>query len=262
MTPAESASALLAAWDGAARLDPAEFPVADPDAGLVIQDLLIALREARGERRLGYKIGFTNRSIWPLYGVHHPIWGPVWDRTVVPLSGTTTRLRPAVWSLPRLEPEIVLGLARSPRHADPDHVFECLAWVAHGVEIVTSPWPDWRFTAAQAIAAQGLHGGLHIGPPLSSREIAGPAALSALSLELSCNDQPVARGEGSAVLDGPVQALGHLVSELARRGDTLAPGCLVTTGTLTDAQALRAGDTWRTRLSGIALPGLEIVCEA
>ena len=33
------------------------------------------LRIARGERPLGYKIGFTNRGIWDRYGVHAPIWG-------------------------------------------------------------------------------------------------------------------------------------------------------------------------------------------
>ena len=44
-------------------------------------DTLRRLRIARGEKPLGYKIGFTNRSIWERYGVHQPIWGPVWDST-------------------------------------------------------------------------------------------------------------------------------------------------------------------------------------
>lgn len=43
------------------------------------------------------------------------------------------------------------------------------------------------------------------------------------------------------------------------------PGCqplqadeLVTTGTITAAQPVRAGETWRTELRGIALPGLAV----
>ena len=40
------------------------------------------LRLARGDQPMGFKIGFTNRSLWPLYGVFQPIWAPVWDRTV------------------------------------------------------------------------------------------------------------------------------------------------------------------------------------
>ena len=37
------------------------------------------LRLQRGERPRGYKIGFTNRTIWPIYDVYAPIWGTVWD---------------------------------------------------------------------------------------------------------------------------------------------------------------------------------------
>ncbi|NBO20261.1 MAG: hydratase, partial [Proteobacteria bacterium] len=41
-----------------------------------------ALRLARGERGRGFKLGFTNRSIWPIYGVYAPIWGTVYDSTL------------------------------------------------------------------------------------------------------------------------------------------------------------------------------------
>ena len=32
---------------------------------------------------VGRKIGFTNRAIWPKYGVYQPIWGTVYDRTLI-----------------------------------------------------------------------------------------------------------------------------------------------------------------------------------
>ncbi len=258
MIPQDPADRLLAAWDGAASLDPAAFPIADLDTALAVQARIVARREARGERRLGHKIGFTNRSLWPLYGVHHPIWGPVWHTTVTWLDRPEARLSVGRWAEPRLEPEIVLGLARSPRTTDIDHVHDCLDWVAHGVEIVTSPWPAWRFSAAQALAAQGLHGALLIGPRVPVADIGGPAALAALRLHLSRDGQAVASGEGRAVLDGPVQALSHLVAELARRGESLPAGSVITTGTLTDAQVLAPGQTWRTRLEGVPLAGLTI----
>jgi hypothetical protein len=46
------------------------------------------------------------------------------------------------------------------------------------------------------------------------------------------------------------------VVELGRRELRIEPGAIVTTGTLTDAQALDPAQRWRTRLSGIDLPGL------
>jgi len=213
---------------------------------------------ARGERPLGYKIGFTNRTIWPIYGVHHPIWGPVYDTTVTMLEGTHARLSLARFIEPRLEPEIVFGLATRPQCADVDALFACIEWIAHGVEIVQSPFPGWKFDAAQAVAAQALHGALLVGPRRPRDVVAGPAALAQFSLALSLDGQPVARGTGDVVLGSPLLALGHLVSELSHRGQSLAPGSVVTTGTLTDAQVLRPGQHWHTVLAGIDLPGLEI----
>ena len=40
------------------------------------------LRIARGEAPRGYKVGFTNRGLWPVYNVFAPIWGTVYDSTL------------------------------------------------------------------------------------------------------------------------------------------------------------------------------------
>jgi 2-oxo-3-hexenedioate decarboxylase len=55
-----------------------------------------------------------------------------------------------------------------------------------------------------------------------------------------------------------LQALGHLVAGLAARGERVAAGIVVTTGTLTDAQPLTAGQRWHTTLTGVPLPGLTL----
>ena len=77
------ASELLAAHDRAALI---ELPSARPggltvDEAYAVAARVAQLRKARGERPRGWKIGFTNRGIWDRYGVHAPIWGPVWDTT-------------------------------------------------------------------------------------------------------------------------------------------------------------------------------------
>ena len=88
------------------------------------------------------------------------------------------------------------------------------------------------------------------------------AALSGLRLTLSCQGKPIAQGRGADVLDGPVQALGHLVAGLADRGERLAAGSVITTGTLTDAQPLSAGQHWRTAIDGVPLSGLSLSVNA
>ncbi|MEY4074166.1 MAG: hypothetical protein RJA29_1523, partial [Pseudomonadota bacterium] len=59
------------------------------DTGQAYQQALSvrALREQRGEQPRGFKIGFTNRTIWPLYQVYAPIWGTVWDTTLKVCEG-------------------------------------------------------------------------------------------------------------------------------------------------------------------------------
>src|SRR5437763_6624265 len=65
---------------------------------------------------------------------------------------------------PRIEPEIVLHLASAPSAgvSEPE-LFGCIDRIAHGFEIVHSIFPGWIFTAADAVAAYGVHGALLLG---------------------------------------------------------------------------------------------------
>lgn len=260
MADRSTAARILDACDRGATIDRAALPLpADLGDAEALQAEIVALRRARGERPLGYKIGFTNRTIWPVYGVHHPIWAPVWDRTVTQLDGTLATVAVDRFVEPRVEPEIVFGLGRVPTSSDPQAVVDSIAWIAHGFEIVQSPFPGWRFSAAEAIAAQSLHGALLIGPRKHRSHFPDMRALASFTLELSLGERAVAVGEARDVLDGPLFALCHLVAELSRRGESLARDAIVTTGAITDAQPLHEGQTWRSRLHGIELPGLTLV---
>ena len=64
---------------------PAESVASIPnDVALAYQTALQVrqLRVQRGEQPRGFKIGFTNRSIWERYQVFVPIWGTVWNTTL------------------------------------------------------------------------------------------------------------------------------------------------------------------------------------
>lgn len=269
--PAElSSELLLDACDRARPLAREDYaPLHDLARAEALQTGIAVARIARGERPVGYKIGFTNRSIWPLYGVFHPIWGPVWNSTVRSVEAGDAGENALIdvdlsrFVQPRLEPEIVIGLRATPRAPTPEAVCEAAQWFAHGFEIVQCPYPEWRFTAAEAVAAQSLHGALIVGPRRPLREPGDRAQdvvdrLAALGVELSLDGAPVARGHGREALDGPLHAIAHLAHELSLRGHSIEPGALVTTGTLTDAQPLFAGQHWTSRIEGAELPGLGI----
>lgn len=212
-----------------------------------------ALREARGERPVGFKIGFTNRTIWERYRVFAPIWGTVWDGTLQHCADGRATLGLQRLCQPRLEPELVFGLrATPPRDATLEQLFEALDWLATGFEVVQSHCADWRFGAPETVADGSLHARLFVGPAQAVRSWAGSGAaldtrLAACRVRLARDGVPVDEGRGANVLDGPLHALQHFVHELQRcpGAPALRPGDVVTTGTWTDAWPLVPGQTWQ-----------------
>jgi 2-oxo-3-hexenedioate decarboxylase len=261
------ASRLMQAWDSAslAPLPSSRSEGFDLPSAWRVASELFDRRQARGEVVAGWKIGFTNRSIWERYGVHAPIWGPVWQGGLTLLDAPQASIRLAGLCQPRLEPEIVFGLCATPR---PDMSLQalqgCIEWVAHGFEIVHTHFEDWRFTAPDTVADFALHGRLLVGPrvPVAAfGDLAGQ--LSSLRLELHQEGQLRDSGQGAIVLDGPLQALQHWLRAMAEHTPhwRVQPGHVVTTGTLTDAWPLLPGQRWQTRLSEPLLSGLTLAIE-
>ncbi len=218
----------------------------------------------RGEVPRGYKIGFTNRNIWPRYNVFAPVWGTVWSITlqfcdgqgVVDLGGTCQ---------PRIEPETVFGLrAAPPPGATLEQLFDCLDWFAPGLEIVQSHLPGWKFTATDAVADGGLHARLLVGRKVPVRDVATSAEaleqqLTAATVSLSHDGKQVEQGQGTNVLEGPLHALYHFMQALRNcpNAPDLQAGDVITTGTWTDAWPVSAGQTWGAQFS-MPLSPLEV----
>jgi hypothetical protein len=100
----------------------------------------------------------------PKFRADAPIWGYVYASTVHDLEGASHASLTGVVE-PRIEPEIIFGLAGAPTpNMDEESLTGCLAWVAHGFEIVHSIYPNWDCLAADAVAGFGMHSSLWIGP--------------------------------------------------------------------------------------------------
>lgn len=240
-----------------------DISVPDMAAANRIADLVRISREARGERPVGRKIGFSNQSIWANYGVDRPLWNYVWDTTLRRCPDSDDPLKLAPFAEPRIEPEIVFHLARAPEPGmDEDALLGCIDRVAHGFEIVQSVYPGWKFTAADAAAAFGLHGALVVGPwqDVQAGLADWRAQLQDFTVVLRKDGAVVEVGHARNVLGGPLTALRNLVETIATDSPNAAlrAGELVTTGTLTDAYPVRPGELWSTEFEGIGLGGLRL----
>jgi 2-keto-4-pentenoate hydratase len=256
---------MQAAQDDVRQIEPftSQFSDFDVPSAYAVADLIHQARVQRGAKPVGRKVGFTNPDMWALYGVQEPIWAYVYDTTVVHLGGEPKTCSLGRFTEPKIEPEIIFHFHKSPPPGgNPASILGCIDWVAHGFEIVQSHFPGWKFRAADTVADWALHGTLLVGEPQSVDRL-GPSIITALerfSLKLSCDGALCEVGSGANVLGSPLLAIVHLISVLARQPDylPLQAGELVTTGTITTAQAVHAGERWRTEVQGIALPGISV----
>jgi 2-oxo-3-hexenedioate decarboxylase len=263
------ASRLIAAQDGVRTLPPITtdepaFSVADAYA--VLHDIE-QRRTAQGWRAVGRKIGFTNRTIWPRYGVYEPIWAHIWSHTVHFAKDDRAVLDLKPFVQPRIEPEVVFKLnGPVPDTDEPEALLSAVEWLAPGFEIVQSHFPDWKFRLPDCTAAFGLHGALVVGTPMAitaANRAALTAALRTFTLTLSRGGAAVDYGVGANVLDGPPFALAHLTRVLAGLPQfaPLKAGEYVTTGTITDAWPVTPGETWSSNYGTLGLNGLTLSCE-
>jgi 2-oxo-3-hexenedioate decarboxylase len=218
--------------------------------------------ENRGEKISGRKIGFTNSGMWKAFGVDAPIWGYATDRTTRNLSRADA-VRTADFIEPRIEPEIMFGLKAAPSAAmDDDALLDCSDWIALGYEIVQSIYPGWKFTAADAVAANGFHGCFLVGSrhAITPRKAQWLRELAAFEVTLSCDGTVSQQGGGALVLGSPLNALRHLIALLANEphNPPLRAGEIISTGTLTLAMPVSAGQTWTTKASGIPLEDISV----
>jgi 2-oxo-3-hexenedioate decarboxylase len=257
-----AAEAAAAFNNGARQVRPfsARYPDLTMDDAYRITALANDMRVAKGYRPLGRKIGFTNRRLWDEYGVRAPIWGYVYGRTLHDLAAP---LPLAPYSDPKIEPEIMFGLARAPSPGMNDAaLLACVDWVAHGYEMVQSIYPNWAFTAPDTVIADAMHAALLIGPrhEIGTNTAEWLRTLTSFEIELLCEGKLMDKGHALNVLEGPLSTIRYLMDLLARDGDNppLAADEIVSTGTLTRALPVKPGETWTTKLTGIALEGASL----
>ncbi len=229
-----------------------------PEEGYKAASDLHQHRLNAGWQPAGRKIGFTNRTIWPRYGIYEPMWGWVYDKTLLHAQTNQAQVPLAGLINPRIEPEIAFRLKSTP---EGDDLLASIEWIAHSIEIVQTYHPGWRFKLPDCTAANGLHARLIVGTPIPISEIQGLAErLPEAKVTLSKEGNLVDTGVGANVLGSPLLALANFVHLLTKHPPEVAlkPGEIITTGVLTDAHQIAPGQTWQTAFEGLPLPGLTV----
>ncbi len=233
----------------------------DLTAAYAVEAELTRLRRQAGHATIGRKVGYANKAMWRVLKLQTLVWANMYDDTVH-YTGTAGAASLATAGLrsPRIEPEIVIKLKTAPPSGDAGAILGAAEWVALGFEIVDCPYPEWKFQPADFVASFGLHAALFVGEPrpvgAEGLDALGDQ-LAALKILLKRNGELVEEGVGKNALRSPALCVGELAAAIAAQpaAEPLRAGDVISTGTLTNAQPIAAGEQWTVEAEGIELVG-------
>jgi 2-oxo-3-hexenedioate decarboxylase len=199
-----------------------------------IQRASIALRNARGERTIGIKLGFTSRAKMIQMGVDSLIWGWLTD-AMLEEEGAPVDLSRFIH--PRVEPEVCFLTKRDiDRPLSSLEAHSYLEAVAPAMEIIDSRNQAFRFTLEDVIADNCSSAGVVIGA--WSQRFDG---LRNAGVLMRFDGRDVQVGSTGAILGDPLRSIVQ-ASRVATDAELVLPaGSLIMAGAATAAQALTAG---------------------
>ncbi len=191
-----------------------------------LQAEVARLREQRGEKIIGYKVGCTSRPIQVQLGVTEPIFGRLFDNEC---HSSGVHLSSRRYANLAVEGDMAVRLSKD-LSGEPHSAEECrdaIAEVFPVIELHHYVLPGhWR-PGQWLIASNGMHAGLVLAEAES--RCSGLANI-AHNLSIQINEAVVGSVEATASLTRPVESLRWLAGRLAHFGLQLYKGQVILTG--------------------------------
>jgi len=232
-----------------------EHPQMDWDDAYAIQDEIRRRKEARGNRTAGLKCGLTSFAKMKQMGVETPVFGFVSDYMARP-DGGEIKLSELIH--PKVEAEICV-VTKAPLKGPGCHVAAVMAaidFVVPAVEVIDSRYRDFKFDLKSVIADNTSSSRFIIGG--RSRDL-DELDLRTLGVVLEINGEVKTMAAGAAVLGHPLAAVAMLANHLGARGQEIPAGTFIMTGGVTEAVAVKAGDSVLVRYQDLGTVSMRFV---
>lgn len=216
-----------------------------------IQREAIKLREERGEKITGFKLGFTSKAKMEQMGVHDLIWGILTDEMHINPGEIINLNR---WIHPRVEPEIAFRVSKDiDRELTLDELPEYLDGMAAALEIIDSRYENFKFSLEDVVADNCSSTGYVIGEwhPLTTD-------ISNLKMDLIADGQVVESATSAAILDNPLQSVVELSRLASDAGLVVKKGHVILAGAATAAIFLESGKTYKAAVETLGEIEMEI----
>ncbi|RDV03657.1 2-keto-4-pentenoate hydratase [Undibacter mobilis] len=202
--------------------------------------LQLAKRRARiaaGEKPLGWKVGLGAPAMMEKLGLQAPIVGYLMQSALI-ASGGTASLKG--YTRPVAEPEIAVRMAATPKPgASSDEVRAAIKEIMPAIEIADMdvlPTPD----NLDVILDDGVFQRHVI---IGDKTRAGGSIANLTSRVTRRGALINSTTDPEALTGKVVDIVAHVAATLAAYGETLRPGDIIITGSITPPQMLDAGDT-------------------
>jgi 2-oxo-3-hexenedioate decarboxylase len=216
-----------------------EYPDMTIGDGYAVQLELRKRFLAAGHRQVGWKAGLTSKAKMIQMGVNVPSIGFLTDRMSRPESSAIST---SDLVHPRVECEVAFVMKKTLQGpgCNAADVLAATDYVLPAVEIIDSRFSGFKFDLPSVVADNGS----------SARFVGGGRARYAEDLDLRTlgvvmekNGEIVTMGAAAAVLGHPAEAIAMLVNILAELGEHLPAGSFVMSGGITEAVAVKPGDS-------------------
>ncbi len=229
-----------------------EVPDLTLEQAYLVMDAGIALRQGRGERGVGLKMGLTSEAKRQQMGLGAPIYGVLTDamrvRGAFRMGGSLH---------PKIEPEIAFHFARGlrGRPSRSDVLSACTGFCA-ALEILDSRYRDFKYFSLPDVVADNASSS-HFVLSESWSDAAG-VALAEVDLVMRVDGAVRQQAKGSAISGDPWLSVLQLCELLDGRGRSLPADSIVLAGAATVAETLRVGQVVSLEVGGLPPLSLRI----
>jgi 2-oxo-hept-3-ene-1,7-dioate hydratase len=207
-------------------------PALTLDAAYAIQQAVVAIKLAAGQRRIGWKIGLTSRAMQQALMIDTPDSGVLTDDMLFADHATVPAGR---FIQPRVEAEIAFVMAHDlgGHGVTRDDVLAATAFVAPALEILDTrilradPATGRARTIVDTVADNAANAGIVLG---AARHDPGVAELRWVGAIIERDGVVEETGLGAGVLNDPATGILWLVHRLAQYGQGLSADDIVLSG--------------------------------
>ena len=224
-----------------------DYPNMTNDDAYDIQWEVRRIKESRGTKIVGMKMGLTSRAEIAEMGIDKPCYGFLADYAAIPDGGD---IKYDELIHPKVEAELAF-VTKEPLKGPGINIGDVLRatdFVMPAVEVIDSRYRDFSFDVNSVIADNSS----------SSRFVAGGAMAKAEDLDLKnlgvvleVNGNVVQIGAGAEVLGHPASSIASLANQLAERGEEIPAGTFIMVGAITTAVSVNKGDHFSVRYQGL-----------